>query len=162
MNFDTETAARYAGEKLALMLERVQRDSTEVIQKNDLPTAVTHFAELSDAVDNLRAMTSALKKHVDSLSYEILPTMFQNQGVKTISLPDIGRVTVNVRWTAKTLDMQKAMEWARETGNSGLVIETINSGTLRSFASEETLAGRPLPDDIFQVGTAQHMSITKE
>ena len=37
MNFDTETAARYAGEKLALMLERAQRDSTEVIQKNDIP-----------------------------------------------------------------------------------------------------------------------------
>ena len=37
-------------------------------------------------VDNLRAMTSALKS-TSTVSYEILPTMFQNQGVKTIMCP---------------------------------------------------------------------------
>ena len=68
MNFDTATAARYAGEKLALMLERAQRDSTEVIQKNDLPCRGHSFRRIERNCRQSRAMTSALKKHVDSLS----------------------------------------------------------------------------------------------
>ena len=88
--------------------------------------------------------------------------MFQNQGVKTIKLDDGKRVTVNVRWSASTVDMQKAMEWMRQTGNDGLIIETINARTLTSFAKAETLAGRPLPEELFNVGTAQHISVTAE
>ena len=103
-----------------------------------------------------------MQKHVDALSYEILPTMFSNQDVKTIKLDNIGRVTVNVRWTASMLNKEKSMEWLRTSGNEGLIIETVNAMTLASFAKTETLAGKPLPDYLFKVGTAQHMSITKE
>ena len=88
--------------------------------------------------------------------------MFSNQNVKTIKLDDVGRVTVNVRWTASMLDKTRGMEWLRTSGNEGLIQETVNAMTLASFAKTETLAGKPLPDYLFNVGTAQHMSITKE
>lgn len=162
MNFDTRTAAGYAADKLDSLLERAQRDTTEVVQTNDIPKTVAHFAALQDTVDDLAKKISALKKHVDALSYEILPTMFSNQDVKTIKLDNIGRVTVNVRWTASMIDKQKGMEWLKTSGNEGIVIETVNAMTLASFAKTETLAGKPLPDHLFRVGTAQHMSITKE
>ena len=106
MNFDTRTAAGYAADKLDSLLERAQRDTTEVVQTNDIPKTVAHFAALQDTVDDLAKKISALKKHVDSLSYEILPTMFANQNVKTIKLDNIGRVTVNVRWTASMLNKE--------------------------------------------------------
>ena len=162
MNFDTNLAAGYAADKLDSLLERAQRDTTEVVQTNDIPKTVVHFAALQNTVDDLAKKISALKKHVDSLSYEILPTMFGNQNVKTIKLDDIGRVTVNVRWTASMLNKERGMEWLRTSGNEGLIIETVNAMTLASFAKTETLAGKPLPDHLFRVGTAQHMSITKE
>ena len=162
MNFDTRTAAGYAADKLDSLLERAQRDTTEVVQTNDIPKTVAHFAALQDTVDDLAKKISALKKHVDSLSYEILPTMFGNQNVKTIKLDNIGRVTVNVRWTASMLNKERGMEWLRTSGNEGLIIETVNAMTLASFAKTETMAGKPLPDHLFKVGTAQHMSITKE
>jgi hypothetical protein len=162
MNFDTRTAAGYAADKLDSLLERAQRDTTEVVQTNDIPKTVAHFAALQDTVDDLAKKISALKKHVDALSYEILPTMFSNQDVKTIKLDNIGRVTVNVRWTASMLNKERGMEWLRTSGNEGLIIETVNAMTLASFAKTETLAGKPLPDHLFRVGTAQHMSITKE
>jgi hypothetical protein len=162
MNFDTNLAAGYAADKLDSLLERAQRDTTEVVQTNDIPKTVAHFAALQNTVDDLAKKISALKKHVDSLSYEILPTMFGNQNVKTIKLDDIGRVTVNVRWTASMLNKERGMEWLRTSGNEGLIIETVNAMTLASFAKTETLAGKPLPDHLFRVGTAQHMSITKE
>ena len=162
MKFDTNLAAGYAADKLDSLLERAQRDTTEVVQTNDIPKTVAHFAALQNTVDDLAKKISALKKHVDSLSYEILPTMFGNQNVKTIKLDDIGRVTVNVRWTASMLNKERGMEWLRTSGNEGLIIETVNAMTLASFAKTETLAGKPLPDHLFRVGTAQHMSITKE
>ena len=43
----------------------------------------------------------------------------------------------------------------------GSSIATVNAGTLASFAKAETLAGKPLPEALFKVGTAQHASITK-
>ena len=162
MKFDTKTAAGYAADKLDSLLERAQRDTNEVVQTNDIPTTVTHYAALRDTVDDLKKKLSALQKHVDALDYEILPTMMQNQNVKTITLPNIGRVTVNVRWSASMLDKEKSMEWLRTSGNEGVIIETVNAMTLASFAKAEVLAGRPLPDHLFRVGTAQHMSITKE
>ena len=60
------------------------------------------------------------------------------------------------------LNKEKGMEWLKTSGNEGLVIETVNAMTLASFAKTETLAGKPLPDHLFKVGTAQHISITKE
>ena len=59
------------------------------------------------------------------------------------------------------LNKEKGMEWLRATGNEGLVIETVAARTLSSFARDETLAGRPLPEDLFKVGTSQLVSITK-
>ena len=162
MEFDTKTAAGYAADKLDSLLERAQRDTNDIVQNNDLPTTVAHFAALQDTVKDLAAKVSALQKHVDLLSYEILPTMFSNQNVKTIKIDNVGRVTVNVRWSASMIDKQKGMEWLRTSGNEGIIIETVNAMTLASFAKAETLAGKPLPDFLFKVGTAQHISITKE
>ena len=161
MKFDTKTAAGYAAKNIDNFLERAARPR-DGIAGNDIPTTVAHFAAFRDAVDDLAAKVAALKKHVDSLSYEILPTMFGNQNVKTITLPDIGRVTINVRWSASMLNKERGMDWLRASGNEGVIIETVNSSTLSAFAKAETLAGRPLPDAIFKVGTAQHISITKE
>ena len=162
MQFDTRTAAGYAAKNIDNFLERATRDTQDIIAGNDIPTTVAHFAAFRDAVDDLAAKVAALKKHVDSLSYEILPTMFGNQNVKTITLPNVGRVTINVRWSASMLNKEKGMEWLRTSGNEGIIIETVNAMTLASFAKTETLAGKPLPDHLFRVGTAQHVSITKD
>ena len=162
MRDETKVIGDCAVTRLDRLLTEIEADTAQVVQTNDIPTTVTHYAYVRDLYDALKARISALDKHVDSLSYQILPTLFTNQNVKTISLPDIGRATVNVRWSASMLNKTKGMDWLRETGNDGIIIATVNAGTLASFAKAETLAGRPLPDDLFRVGTAQHISITKE
>lgn len=160
MKFDTLTAAGYAADKLALLLERAERDTTEILQTNDIPKAVAHYAALKNTVEDLAQRVSAIQKLADSLSYESLPTMMGNQDVKTITVDGVGRVSVNVRFTASMLNKERAMEWLRTSGNEGLIIETVPWQTLSSFAKTEMLAGKPLPDHLFKVGTAQHLSIT--
>lgn len=162
MKLSTQADAGDAAIALDRFFDHATRDTAEIVKTNDIPTSAAHFAELRDLVDLVKEKVSALEAHVRSLSYEILPTMFGNQNVKTIKLDNIGRVTVNVRWSATMLDKEKGMEWLRSTGNQGLIIETVNAGTLTTFAQAEALAKRPLPSNLFKVGTAQHISITKE
>jgi hypothetical protein len=162
MKFDTQTAAEYAALKLDSLLERALRDTSEVTERAHLPEAVTYFAELRSTVDALKEKISALQKHVDGLSYEILPTLFGNQNVKTIKVIDVGRVTIVDRWNAKMLNKERALGWLRGSGNEGLIQETVNAMTLAAFAKEETIAGRPLPGDLFDVKTAPHVSIRKD
>ena len=148
--------------RLDKLLADIQIETAEIINRADLPETVTHYHYLRELIDSLKPRLTALEKHRDGLSYETLPTMMTNANVKTINMPNIGRVTVVVRWTAKMLDKVKSMEWLRTSGNEGLIIETVNAGTLGAFAKTETMAGKPLPDHLFQVGTAQHISITAE
>ena len=121
-------------------------------RQTDIPTTVAHYAYVRELHDSLKERITALGRHVESLSYQILPTLFMNQNVKTITLPDIGRVTIKVRWSATMLNKQGGMDWLRSTGNSGLIIDTVNARTLTSFAQAETLAGHPLPEDLFKAG----------
>lgn len=164
MEFDTKTAAEYASQKLASLLERATRDSAKVIERGDIPETVIYFDELRETVKALAAQTSALSKHIDSLSQEQIPTMFANANVKTIKIDNVGRVTVNARWSATMIDKDIGMRWLRETGNDGLIIETVNAQTLGAFAKDELSKGEkgtPLPDDLFKVSSTPYISITK-
>lgn len=161
LRFDTKTAAQYAGEKLDSLLERASRDTAQVIEQQDIPTAVAFFAELRDIARNLSEKLSAVQKVVDGLSYEALPTMFTNANVKTIRVENVGRVSINVRWSASMPDKETGLGWLKQTGNAGLIQETVNAQSLGAFAKEETMHGRPLPSDIFKVTSTPYVSITK-
>ena len=58
-------------------------------------------------------------------------------------------------------DKTQGMDWLRATGNEGIIIETVNSQTLAAFAKTQAIAGKPLPDETFEVGVAPYTSITR-
>jgi|SRR5579864_370704 hypothetical protein len=161
MKFDTQTAATYAAQKLDSLIERSARDTAEILQSADIPTTVVYFDQLRETVRDLAAKVAVLQKHCDQISQEYIPTMFTNANVKTIKVDDVGRVTVNIRWTASMVDKEVGLGWLRQTNNEGLIIETVNAQTLGSFAKEEVIAGRPLPEEIFKVSATPYTSITK-
>ena len=161
MQYDTSLAAQYAGTKLDSLINRAHRDTLELVEKADIPTLVKHFAALRTEYRALKDKIEKLESEVNDLSYNLIPTMFSSQQVKTIKIDDVGRVTVNQRWVASMPDKQAGMDWLRTTGNDGLIIETVNAQTLAAFAKTQALAGSPLPDQVFEVGVAPYVSITK-
>ena len=161
MDFDTTLSAQYAGTKLDQLVNRAHRDTLKLVEDGDIPLIVKHFAALRTEYRALKDKLEKLESEVNDLSYNIIPTMFQNQGVKTLKLDDVGRVTVNQRWVASMKDKQTGMDWLKSTGNEGLVIETVNAQTLAAFAKTQAIAGDPLPDAVFEVGVAPYTSITK-
>jgi len=162
MEYDTRLAAEYAGGKLDNLVNRSRRDTLALVEQNDIPTIVKHFASLRTEYRALKDKLEKLEKEVEDLSYNLIPTMFMNQHVKTIKIDDIGRVTVNQRWTAKMPDKELGMGWLRGSGNGGIIIETVNAQTLAAFAKDKALSGEPLPESLFTVSIAPHISITKD
>ena len=160
MKTETKVIGDCAITRLEKLLEIVQQETTEIVSQADIPSTDTHIAADRGLTRVLAERISDLQKHVNSLSYETIPTLFTNQGVKTITLPEVGRVSINVRWNASMIDKEKGMDWLRASGNEGLIQETVNAQTLSAFAKGETLAGKPLPSDLFKVGTTQFVSIT--
>ena len=161
MEYDTSLAAQYAGTKLDSLINRAHRDSMELVEKGDIPTIVKHFAALRTEYDSLKDKIEKLEAEVKHLSYTIIPDMFESQKVKTIKIDGVGRVTVNQRWVASMKDKTQGMDWLRSTGNDGLIIATVNSQTLAAFAKTQAIEGKPLPDDVFEVGVAPYTSITR-
>lgn len=122
---------------------------------------------LYDAVRNLDEQLDEVKKTLSkalqSLSVSVLPQKFQEEGVSTLTMKELGaRFTVNTRITASMTDKDRAMEWLREGGHGDIIVSTINSSTLSKFASEYVLEqGQDLPNELFKISTIQHMSRTK-
>ena len=161
MEYDTSLAAQYAGTKLDSLINRAHRDTMELVEKADIPLIVKHFAALRTEYRALKDKLEKLESEVNDLSYNIIPTMFAAQTVKTIKIDDVGRTTVNQRWVASMPDKSAGMDWLRVTGNEGLIISTVNAQTLAALAKQCAIDGNPLPDDTFTVGVAPFVSITK-
>lgn len=161
MNYDTSLAAQYAGTKLDSLINRAHRDTMELVEKADIPLIVKHFSALRTEYRALKDKIEKLENEVNDLSYNLIPTMFDAQNVKTIKIDDVGRTTVNQRWVASMPDKSAGMDWLRVTGNEGLIIETVNAQTLAAFAKTQAIAGSPLPEAVFTVGVAPYTSITK-
>ena len=161
MQFDTLTSAQYVARNLDNLLQRAQRDSTEVLSRSNVPETVTYFARLKETVADLQAKLSGLQKHLDILSGELIPTMFTNQQVKSVRVDDVGLVTVNDRWSCSMLKPDQALQYLRETQNGGIIKETVHPMTMGAHAKDEYDAGRPLPDTYFKVTQTPYVSIRK-
>ena len=160
MNDLTEALFKQIGDSLDGALVRRARFGG-VLATNDIPSAVAHFDLLRDHVRALAEKVTAIQKHVDLLSQETIPTLFTNQNVKTITIPGVGRTSINVRWSATMLNRERAFAWLRSNDSGGMIIETVNAQTLGAFAKERILEGKPLPTDTFKVGSSNYVSITK-
>ena len=161
MQFDTTVSASYVARNLKNLLERAARDTLEVIEKGNIPDAVVYFAELSRIVGELKTEMSAIQKHLDGISQELLPTLFGNQRTKTIKVEGVGRVTINDRWSCSMLKPDAAIDFLRQNGAAGMIKETVHPMTLGAHAKDEHMAGRPLPSEIFKVSSTPYTSITK-
>jgi hypothetical protein len=162
-------ATKYA--KLAKMISELNNEvkgiseslDATVEQAGTLSGLCTLYSVIRDLDESLEEPAKALSKILQHLSVTVLPRKFQDDGVSTITLKEIGaRFTVNTRLSASMTNKDRAMEWMKDEGYESLIIPTVNSSTLAKFAAEYTLEqGKDLPSDFFKVSSIQHMSRTK-
>ena len=148
------------GEEVNLLAANM---ATTVKEAGSLASVCALYDAVRNLDDELDEIKKALSKALQTLSVAVLPQKFQEEGVSTLTMKELGaRFTVNTRITASMTDKNRAMEWLREGGHGDIIVETINSSTLSKFASEYVLEqGQDLPDGLFKISTIQHMSRTK-
>ena len=144
--------------------KRVTEETTDTIGHGDLVELIKHYAELREVNDTIERAFKTLHDLKDHLSHFDVPDAFRREGIKTINVIDVGRVTVSYKWGCSIVDGKKpeGFEWLRETGNGGIIIETVNAQTLAAFAKNEVETyGRELPTDLFSTSLNPYTSITK-
>lgn len=142
----------------------VRLDTVNTIEEGDHIELVRHFVKLREVNEAIKKVRVALDDLEDHMSYVDIPDAFKAKFIKTMTIEDIGRVTVSYKWGCSILDGKKpeAFDWLRDGGNGALIIETVNAQTLASFAKSETTDhGREMPGSLFNVSLKPYTSITK-
>lgn len=135
----------------------------EEIRKGGLPDALRFYKDVKDGYELAEVERKKVGQLIEDLSRTTIPDMMDEQGVKTITLEDIGyRFTVSQRWSCSIIDKDAGIPWLKENGAAALVFETVNAQTLASYAKGRVEdEGFDLPVDIFKTGTMNYTSVTK-
>lgn len=142
--------------------EAVQRETIELVKSNDHINLIRHFAKVRNAKELIKASREALDEIEQKLGHEYVPDALRARDIRTITIDDVGRVSLSVRWSCSMLDKQLGFDWLRKTGNEALIQETVNSMTLTAFAKDLAVTkGIELPQDIFKTSQMTVTSITK-
>lgn len=135
----------------------------ELRKGGHLPPVLKFFYHVQAIYEQLDETRKAIYAQLEGMSRNVIPEMMSEQGIKTISLEDIGyRFTVNARLSASIADKAKGYDWLREHGHGDLIQETVNSSSLSAFAKSFIAEkGQDLPPEIFKVSTMRFTSCTK-
>ena len=142
--------------------EAVREDTNATLALHNHVELIKHYNHLRLATARIKEAREALAEMEENLSREQIPEIFREQGIKTTTIEGVGRVTVSYRFGCSMLDKEAGLNWLRQAGHGGIIIETVNSSTLAAFAKsmlEEE--GAELPDSLFKISTSPYTSITK-
>lgn len=124
----------------------------------------TEIARLDNEIKQVDGQLKNLKKQRDEIQIGILPGKMQAEGIQTISVADIGRLSqttiVNVSTAAgKKFELQ---EWLETNGYGELVGATVNSSTLKAFVTECIREGNEYPDELVNIHSFDRVTLTKK
>lgn len=118
------------------------------------------IADIAKRYWQLRGLYEALDKQrkrlyhvVNSLEKGIFPAQLEKRDLDMVRVPELARSFYSQQKTsASILDKEKGYGWLRENGHGDLIQETVNAGTLASFARNLQIEeGIDLPEDLFKV-----------
>jgi hypothetical protein len=149
---------------MQIVASAIISDIEEVVDHGSLVELIRHYDTLRHVNEAIKKARKAIDDLEDRLSHVDVPDAFRREGIKTVSVDDVGRVTVAYKWGCSIVDGKKpeSFNWLREGGNGGIIIETINAQTLAAFAKNEVeVNGKELPTDLFTTSLRPYTSITK-
>lgn len=119
--------------------------------------------DIKDAFDAAGAIKSHFQKIYDHLRLTRIPEIMDGDGINTITLKDIGRVTLtsDIYASIPADKKDESWDWLRDNDHGGIIKETINAGTLKATLKSIIKKGEILPEGLFKVTPFSRASITK-
>lgn len=137
--------------------------AVEGVKKGKLPAALKYWKLTTDEYEAFDKQRKRLYQALEDLSRKTIPEMMAEEGVKTITLEDVGyRFTVSQRFSCSMPDKEAGMEWLRQNGLGDLIQPTVNAQTLSSAVKKMIEdEGREPPEDLFNTNYMSFTSATK-
>lgn len=108
---------------------------------------------------------SPAEKVYDILRFTVVPEVFMDNEVTTLSLDDVGRCNIMDDITVKVApEDQAAMQlWLIENGKEDLIKQTVNAQTLAAFVRSQIRDkdGLKLPQELFDIKPVTRAQITR-
>lgn len=142
---------------------KIVEEEVSNIKKAKLTDALRFYKTLKDEYEALDEQRKKIGEMLEGLSRNSIPDMMAEEDVRTVTLDDVGyRFTVSQRVSCSMVDKDGAIDWLKANDQGAIVIETVNSGTLASFAKSYVEdKGADLPVEFFKMSTMAFTSVTK-
>ena len=124
----------------------------------------TAIRDLNGRISERESVLKELKKQRDQIQIGILPAKMEEEGLQTINVKDIGRLSVTHNMSVSTAAGKKfeLIKWFEENGYEDLIQETVNSSTLKAFIKECIQEGRDYPAEMLNMYSFDRVTLTKK
>ena len=114
-------------------------------------------------IDALGKVKTEWQKKFDHLRLFRIPEQMENEGINSVNLEGIGRLSTQGNIYAGIMKDKKdeAYDWLRDNGHGDLINGTVNSSSLKAFLKECMRNGEAFPDDLFKATPYMMATITK-
>jgi len=119
--------------------------------------------DVKAAIDRLAADKTVLQKEFDHLRLHRIPEQMENEGIESVKLEGIGRLSTQGNLYAGIMKDKKeeAYAWLEYHGHGDLIKGTLNASSLKAFLKECMRNGEAFPDDLFKATPYMMATITK-
>lgn len=150
-------------ERLTTINEVLESGAAGEPPTTSAPVCAEYYRTLRAIHDELDAVKKKAYKMLEHYGMQILPEVFENEGVTTLNLASGYRVTISsvTRASIPAENKQKAYEWLVTHDLGDLITSTVNASSLSATAKSLLEEGRQLPDDLFKVAVLPQVSMTK-
>lgn len=121
------------------------------------------LAELRDQISNKESEVSLLKQEREILQKKVLPEKMSADGMQNVTVKGVGRLSISTDMQVSVLAENRMLlqRWLKDNGFGELVVETINSSTLKAFVKERVNEGNDLPFDLINIHAFEQVTLTK-
>lgn len=134
---------------------------SEVTEPMTAVDTVHIMAELQGLNEVADEVKKTIGKAYDHIRVMVLPTKMDAEGLDSMTVAGVGRVSVTGDIHASTVDKQGAFIWLEENGHGDVIQETVNAGTLKAILRKRLKEGQEIPEALFKVSPFDRASITK-
>ncbi len=150
---DIESAPNYDTHK------QEARDKYKGLSVRELAEEMTKIAKIKDEVE---AKLSKVNAYYDVVRLELLPSKMEDDGVESVKLEGIGRLSLTGDMYVKVTDKLGLKAWLAKMKKKDLMQETINASTLKAFLKDRMKKQQPVPDEqVVKITPFTRASITK-
>lgn len=123
---------------------------------------IEEMHEVAKVKEKLEAQLAEVNKAYDFLRITLIPEKMNSDGVRTVTLGNIGRVSLTADVYASIVAGMKedAYNWLQDTGHGDLIQPYVQPSTLKAMLKKALEKGEDIPETLFKVTPYQRASIT--